>query len=159
MANLLWNEAAPQDTDSVGQGDDEIRSLKTSIRNGMAEEHIWPSASGGNFGVHLLGSARPYYVYWAAEYNAPVVHVMASDDGYAAIVNTGLPDLDEHRGDPGFLRSGDRRPPFNAYTSPAYDRQILASLGALWPGSPGGLATLASARSVGEGYGWVIGWL
>src|SRR2546428_1122450 len=61
MANLLWNEAAPQDTDSVGQGDDEIRSLKTSVRNGMAEEHLWPSASGGNFGVHLLGSARPYY--------------------------------------------------------------------------------------------------
>src|SRR3989475_6858754 len=61
MANLLWNENAPADTDSVGQGDDEIRSLKTSIRNGMAEEHIWPSASGGNFGVHLLGSARAYY--------------------------------------------------------------------------------------------------
>src|SRR2546425_832342 len=61
MASLLWNENAPADTDSVGQGDDEIRSLKTSIRNGMAEEHIWPSASGGNFGVHLLGSARPYY--------------------------------------------------------------------------------------------------
>src|SRR3989442_6232895 len=61
MANLLWNENAPADTDSVGQGDDEIRSIKASIRNGMAEEHIWPSASGGNLGVHLLGSARPYY--------------------------------------------------------------------------------------------------
>src|SRR5947209_3410250 len=61
MANLLWTESSPADTDSVGQGDDEIRSLKTSIRNGMAEEHLWPSATGGNFGVHLLGSARAYY--------------------------------------------------------------------------------------------------
>src|SRR2546426_7372782 len=61
MANLLCTESPPADTDSVGQGDDEIRSLKTSIRNGMAEEHLWPSATGGNFGVHLLGSARAYY--------------------------------------------------------------------------------------------------
>src|SRR2546426_7884040 len=61
MANLLWAEGAPADVDSAGVGAAEIRSLKTSIRNGMAEEHIWPSASGGNFGVHLLGSARPYY--------------------------------------------------------------------------------------------------
>ena len=61
MANLLWAEGAPADTDSAGVGAAEIRSLKTSVRNGMAEEHFWPSATGGNFGVHLLGSARPYY--------------------------------------------------------------------------------------------------
>ena len=43
--------------------------------------------------VGPVRSARHYYVYWAAEYNAPLVHVMASDEGYAALVNTGLPDL------------------------------------------------------------------
>jgi hypothetical protein len=93
-------------------------------------------------GPELVGpvrSARHYYVYWAAEYNAPVVHVMASDEGYAAFVNTGLPDLDEHRGDPGFQRSPDRPMPYNTYTSPAFDRQILSDYGALWPGSLGGL--------------------
>jgi hypothetical protein len=89
--------------------------------------------------VGPVRSARHYYVYWAAEYNAPVVHVMASDEGYAAFVNTGLPDLDEHRGDPGFQRSPDRPMPYNTYTSPAFDRQILSDYGALWPGSLGGL--------------------
>ena len=89
--------------------------------------------------VGPVRSARHYYVYWAAEYNAPVVHIMASDEGYAALVNTGLPDLDEHRGDPGFQRSPERPMPYNAYTSPAFGRQILAANGALWPGSLGGL--------------------
>lgn len=60
-SSLLWNENAPADTDSAGAGDDEIRSLKTSIRNGLAAEHAWPSATGSGFGVHLLGSARAYY--------------------------------------------------------------------------------------------------
>jgi hypothetical protein len=91
-------------------------------------------------------SARHYYVYWAAEYNAPVIHVMASDEGYAAFVNTGLPDLDEHRGDPGFLRTNDRPMPYNTYTSPAFDRQILADYGALWPGSLGGLGRRSGGR-------------
>jgi hypothetical protein len=90
--------------------------------------------------------ARHYYVYWAAEYNAPIAHILASDAGYAALVATGLPDLDEHRGDPGFQRSTDRRPPFNAYTSPVFDRQVLASEGALWPGSRGGLERQAPPR-------------
>jgi hypothetical protein len=89
--------------------------------------------------VGPVRSARHYYVYWAAEYNAPVVHVMASDEGYAALVNTGLADLDEHRGDPGFERSGDRWPPFNTYVLPAQARQILSNDGSLWPGANGGL--------------------
>ena len=60
-ASLLWNESAPADTDNAGQGDDEIRSLKTSIRNGLAAEHVWPSNTGSGFGVHALGSARAFY--------------------------------------------------------------------------------------------------
>ena len=98
---------------------------------------IYESADPGLVGP--VRSARHYYVYWAAEYNAPVVHVMASDEGYAALVNTGLPDLDEHRGDPGFERLGDRPPPFNTYVSPAQAREILSRDGSLWPGANGGL--------------------
>lgn len=59
--NILWNEAAPADTDSAGAGAAEIRSDKTSIRNAMGSEHFWPSGGGAGVGVHLLGSARPFY--------------------------------------------------------------------------------------------------
>lgn len=57
MPNISWNEASPADTDNAGLGDDQIRSLKTSIRVGLGGEHVWP-ASGGDAGVHLPGSAR-----------------------------------------------------------------------------------------------------
>jgi|SRR3990167_4378205 len=60
MADILWNETAPADTDNAGGGDDDIRSLKTSMRHGLATEHVWPAATGAA-GVHLLGSGRPYY--------------------------------------------------------------------------------------------------
>lgn len=60
MATIAWNESSPADADSAGGGDDAIRSLKTSIRVGLATEHVWPSA-GGDAGVHLPGSARAYF--------------------------------------------------------------------------------------------------
>lgn len=59
MANIGWDETAPQDSESAGLGDDRIRSLKTSLRQGLDAEHVWPSA-GGDAGVHRLGSARAY---------------------------------------------------------------------------------------------------
>lgn len=59
MSQIGWNESNPSDTESAGLGDDRIRSLTTSIRIGMSGEHTWPS-SGGDAGVHLLGSARAY---------------------------------------------------------------------------------------------------
>lgn len=59
MAQIGWDETTPADTESLSQGDDRIRSLKTSLRQGLAGEHTWPSA-GGDAGVHLLGSARAY---------------------------------------------------------------------------------------------------
>lgn len=59
MPTIGWNESNPQDTDSAGLGDDEFRSLKTSLRIGLDGEHVWPSG-GGDAGVHRLGSARPY---------------------------------------------------------------------------------------------------
>lgn len=60
-APLLWNQAAPADTDNAGAGAGEFRSLKTSLEAGLAVEHNWPTVSGPNFGVHLPGSARAYY--------------------------------------------------------------------------------------------------
>ncbi len=60
MANIGWDESTPADTESAGLGDDRIRSLKTSLRQGLAAEHTWPSG-GGDSGVHLLGSARAYF--------------------------------------------------------------------------------------------------
>lgn len=60
MANIGWDETSPADNESAGLGDDRIRSLKTSLRQGLGAEHTWPSG-GGDSGIHLLGSARAYY--------------------------------------------------------------------------------------------------
>ena len=60
MPVILWDEASPPDDESVGLGDDRIRSLKSSVRVGLDSEHVWPAA-GGDAGVHRFGSARPYY--------------------------------------------------------------------------------------------------
>lgn len=59
MAVINWDEGKPAGGDSLGIGDDEIRSTKTAIRTGLDTEHVWPSG-GGDAGVHRLGSARPY---------------------------------------------------------------------------------------------------
>jgi len=58
-AQIGWDENVPADTESVSLGDDRIRSLKTSLRQGLDVEHFWPSA-GGDAGVHRVGSARAY---------------------------------------------------------------------------------------------------
>ncbi len=59
MPTIGWNENAPAGSDSLGIGDDEIRSTKTAIRTAIDAEHVFPSA-GGDAGVHRLGSGRPY---------------------------------------------------------------------------------------------------
>lgn len=58
-AQIGWNESSPPDTESAGLGDDRIRSLLTSVRIGMDDEHVWPSA-GGDAGKHRLGSAKVF---------------------------------------------------------------------------------------------------
>lgn len=60
-ANIgTWNEAVPAGSESVGLGDDRIRSIKTQTRTGLDSEHFWDS-SGGTVGVHRAGSARVFY--------------------------------------------------------------------------------------------------
>lgn len=60
MPVITWNESSPDGADSLGQGDEAIKSLKTSVRIGLDAEHVWPSG-GGDAGVHRLGSARVQY--------------------------------------------------------------------------------------------------
>jgi len=60
VPTIEWTEGDPAGSESLGLGDNRIRSLKTSVRVGLDAEHVWPSAS-GDAGVHRLGSARPYY--------------------------------------------------------------------------------------------------
>lgn len=57
---IQWDENKPAGQDSLGIGDDQIRSDKTAIRSALAAEHIWPSTGGPNTGAHVLGSARPF---------------------------------------------------------------------------------------------------
>lgn len=59
MATIGWSESAPANGDNLGLGASEIRSLKTAVRTGLDAEHVWPS-TGGDAGVHRLGSARAF---------------------------------------------------------------------------------------------------
>ncbi|MHB0868539.1 MAG: DUF3048 domain-containing protein [Chloroflexota bacterium] len=84
-------------------------------------------------------SARHYYVYLAAEYNASYVHVGASPEGYAALNATRVVNLDETHGDPGFWRVQARYAPHNAYTSTELLRSSLEKVRQVTPGSWAGI--------------------
>ncbi|MBI4213091.1 MAG: DUF3048 domain-containing protein [Chloroflexi bacterium] len=81
-------------------------------------------------------SARHYFVNWAAEYRAPLMHIGASPQGYGALAATRLPHVDSRA----FYRT--RRPaPHNAYTSTAAVQSELrtrdaSSFGGLRFGNP-----------------------
>ncbi len=85
-----------------------------------------------------IRSARHYYVYLAAEFNAAYIHIGASPQGYAALNATGITHLDETYGDPGFWRSDARYAPHNAYTSTGLLREALDKVRKLTPGSMAG---------------------
>ena len=55
-----WDEATPAGSESIGNGDNRIRSMKTDVRTALDDEHIFPS-SGGTAGLHRAGSARAYF--------------------------------------------------------------------------------------------------
>lgn len=54
-----WSNTSPTATDLVGQGDDEIRSLKSNLQGALDAEHLYPAA-GGYAGIHRAGSARVF---------------------------------------------------------------------------------------------------
>lgn len=55
-----WDETVPAGSESVGLGDDRIRSTKSNVRGALDAEHNFPS-SGGSAGAHRLGSARAHF--------------------------------------------------------------------------------------------------
>ena len=60
-ANIgTWDEGVPDANESVGLGDDRIRSTKSTVRTALDSEHVW-SSSGGTVGQHRYGSARAFY--------------------------------------------------------------------------------------------------
>jgi hypothetical protein len=89
--------------------------------------------------VGPVRSARHYYVNWAHEHNAPLLHIGASPQGYDALAATKTASLDGIRGDPGFWRSPSRPPPHNLYTNLADAKAILESRQIAPAGSFGGL--------------------
>ena len=58
---ISWDNTTPPGTESIGLGDDRIRSLKTSVQEFLDNEHNFPSAGGASSGYHRLGSARAHY--------------------------------------------------------------------------------------------------
>jgi hypothetical protein len=97
-------------------------------------------------------SARHYFAYLAAEYNATYVHIGSSPQGFAALSAVRIPTLDESAGDPGFWRSQARYAPHNAYTSTELIRSAMAR-GSAGKVTAGGLAgfTFRDGRTPVEG--------
>src|SRR5438270_5934850 len=74
-------------------------------------------------------SARHYFVSIANEYRTPLVHIGASPQGFEALRTTGLADVDEQRGDDGFVRVRNRQAPHNAFVSTTSIRDVLRQRG------------------------------
>lgn len=60
-ASINWDESKPAGGDSIGIGDNQIRSDKTALRTALDSEHNFPSGGGAATGYHRYGSARAYY--------------------------------------------------------------------------------------------------
>ena len=94
------------------------RLMPIFLRAGGVAERIEP-----------VRSTRHYFVYLANEYRTPLVHIGASPQGFDALSVTGLPDVDESRGDGGFIRDPNRQAPHNAYVSTTSIRDVLRQRG------------------------------
>jgi hypothetical protein len=101
---------------------------------------IYLRAGGQADTIGPVRSARHYFVYLANEYRVPIVHIGASPQGFDALAATGLPDVDEQRGDPGFRRDPSRQAPHNAFVSTTSIRQVLQQRGAPPKATQGPLA-------------------
>lgn len=72
-------------------------------------------------------SARPYYLDWAAEFDALYAHVGGSPEALKQIVASDLLDLNEFWNSGFFWRSSTRSAPHNDYTSSEFLNKALAS--------------------------------
>lgn len=87
---------------------------------------IFLRAGGEASWIGPVRSARDYFVYLANEFRAPLVHIGASPQGFDALSETGLPDVDETRNGAGFTRDRRRLAPHNAFVSTDSIRDELA---------------------------------
>jgi hypothetical protein len=94
------------------------RLMPIFLRQGGEADRIGP-----------VRSTRHYFVYLANEYRAPLVHIGASPQGYDALSATGLPSVDEGRGDVGFFRDSHRQAPHNAFVTTTSVRDVLRKRG------------------------------
>lgn len=62
-------------------------------------------------------SARPYFIDFAKEYEAVLVHVGGSPEALKAIEKERYPDVDEMKGGAGFWRDGRRQAPHSTFVS------------------------------------------
>lgn len=84
-------------------------------------------------------STRHYFVELANEYRAPLVHIGASPQGFDMLAQTGLPDIDETRGDDGYTRDPRRAAPHNAFVSTTSIREVLQQKAIQTRATPGPL--------------------
>lgn len=62
-------------------------------------------------------SIRPYYLDWAAPYDASIAHVGGSAEAIAQVRSGAFRDIDQYANGGYYWRSADRAPPHNVYTS------------------------------------------
>jgi len=90
---------------------------------------VFLHAGGQADSIGPVRSTRHYFVQLANEFRAPLVHIGASPQGFDALSATGLADVDEARGDGGFLRVRSRQAPHNAFVSTGSIRDVLRQRG------------------------------
>jgi hypothetical protein len=90
---------------------------------------IFLRAGGQADSIGPVRSTRHYFVYLANEYRTPLAHIGASPQGFDALSTTGLSDVDEARGDGGFVRVRGRQAPHNAFVSTGSIREVLRQRG------------------------------
>lgn len=76
-----------------------------------------------------IRSARPYYVRWAAGFNAGYVHSGGSGEALALISSLSVRDMDHARNSGSFDRVSNRYAPHNVYTSMARLDALRSALG------------------------------
>jgi hypothetical protein len=90
---------------------------------------IYLRVGGEASSIGPVRSTRHYFVYLANEYRTPLVHIGSSPQGFDALAATGLSDVDEARGDGGFVRVATRLAPHNAFVSTTSVREVLKQRG------------------------------
>lgn len=60
-SNISWDNTTPAGSEAIGTGDDRIRSMKTSVQQAFANEHVFAATGGAGTGAHLPGSAVAFY--------------------------------------------------------------------------------------------------